>query len=136
MMVNNLDVLLESSFKAISVLLVFVTMLFNSRYSEIGDILNEPIIRDKTIACEKQRKKILNTLLYKWMPVVLLIGVCTYTMTPLAIETICGSEVRLFNFDFIRTAFVLVWGLNLSFFILSLHLAYKLYVKYRPKPME
>lgn len=128
---NDLNTLLNDSFDAISILLVFVTVLFSIRYPEIKTVLEEPLLTGKPKALERQKKNIKSVLLIKWLPVVTINFIVVYSMIPLAINIISQSTISFFNFDFIRTAFILIWYLNIAFFIMSILLLSKLINKIR-----
>ncbi|MEH7387631.1 hypothetical protein V7147_19845 [Bacillus sp. JJ1521] len=128
---DELNSILNDSFGAISILLVFVTVLFGIRYPEIKTVLDEPLQTDKPKALEKQKKKIKSDLLIKWIPVVILIFIVVYSMTPLAIKTMLNSTISLFNFDFIRTSFILIWYFNIAFLLISLKIIVRLIIKIR-----
>jgi hypothetical protein len=128
---NTLNSILNDSFDAISILLVFVTVLFSIRYPEIKAVLDEPLQTDKPIALERQREKIKSELLIKWIPVTTLNFIVVYSLTPLALKTINQSKLSLFNFDFIRTAFILIWYFIIAFFLGSIFILVKLICKIR-----
>lgn len=126
---NELNSILNESFDAISILLVFVTVLFSIRYPEIKIVLDEPLQIDKPKALERQKKKLKSELLIKWIPVVALNCIVVYSMTPLALKTISQSTLSIFNFDFIRTSFILIWYFNIAFFLSSIIILVKLFSK-------
>ncbi|MGF3106082.1 hypothetical protein [Rossellomorea sp. DUT-2] len=126
---NELNSILNDSFDAISILLVFVTVLFGIRYPEIKMVLDEPLETDKPKALERQKKNIKNVLLIKWIPVLAMSFIVVYSMTPLAFNTISQSSISFFNFDFIRTAFVFIWYFNIAFLLVSILLSVKLIQK-------
>ncbi|PEQ84667.1 hypothetical protein CN481_22125 [Bacillus sp. AFS006103] len=128
---NELNSILNDSFDAISILLVFVTVLFSIRYPEIKTVIDEPLQNDKPKALERQKKGIRSALLIKWIPVTALNFIVVYSMTPLALNTISKSTLSLFNFDFIRTTFILIWYFNIAFFISSIIILVKLFCKIR-----
>jgi len=126
---NDLNSILESSFDGISVLLVFVTVLFSLRYPEIISILEEPIEKGKPKNLQKQKREIKKGLFVKWLPVVCLTSIVVYSSCPLAIEVIMSSQIDLLDFDFVRTSFVLIWYVNIGFLISSVTLLAKLIQK-------
>lgn len=128
-MSSDINSLIESSFDAVSVLLVFVTVLFSLRYPEIKKLLDEPLQTDKPIALKRQKKAIKNDLFYKWLPVVFLNFVIVYLLTPLAIKTIINSKVAIINFDFIKTSLVLIWYLNIALLLSSIYLLFQILIK-------
>lgn len=126
---NELNSILNDSFDAISILLVFVTVLFGIRYPEIKTVLDEPLETGKPKALERQKKNIKSVLLIKWIPVLAMNFIVVYSMTPLAFNTISQSSISFFNFDFIRTTFVFIWYFNIAFFLISILLSVKLIQK-------
>ncbi|MFP7335198.1 hypothetical protein SFC23_17785 [Shouchella clausii] len=123
---SELNLTLNDTFNAISILLVFVTMLFSIRYPEIKEILDEPLQTDKPKALERQKIKVKRDLFSKWLPVVILNLIVVYTMTPLAFKTLVQSSLSLLNFDFIRTTFILIWFFIIVFSTSSIILLLKL----------
>lgn len=117
---NDLNELIENTFDAISIMLVFVTVLFSIRYPEMKKILEEQLEKDKPIKFKRQKRRIKSELFYKWLPVIVLNFIVVYTLAPLAIKTIISSELALIHFDFIRTSFVLIWYVSIAFLISSL----------------
>lgn len=113
-----LDSSLENAFDAISLLLVFVTILFGIQYPRVVAALDEDILKDRPRELEKQQKKLIRLLIFKWTPVVFLTFLCAYSMMPLAIKTIVYSDLNLIDFDLLRTAFVMAWVFTIFF---SLH---------------
>lgn len=128
-MKNDLNSVLESSFDGISLLLVFVTVLFSLRYPEMIDILEERIEKGKPKNLEKQIQTIQKGILVKWLPVVCLTFIVAYSSAPLAIEVIKSSRIELLNFDFVRTSFILIWYVNIGFFVGSIVLLLRLFKK-------
>lgn len=110
-----LDSSLENAFDAISLLLVFVTILFGIQYPRVVAALDEDILKDRPRELEKQKKKLIRLLIFKWTPVVFLTFLCTYSMMPLAIKTIVYSDLNLIDFDLLRTAFVMAWVFTIFF---------------------
>lgn len=132
-MSNELDSILESSFDAVSVLLVFLTVLFSIRYPEILNSLNEPLSFDKPKLLKRQKSKIKNNLIFKWVPVVFLNIVIVYLLTPLGIKVINNSSLSIINFNFIRTSYVLIWYLNIAYLFTSIYLMLQIFYKLSQK---
>lgn len=121
-----LDSSLENAFDAISLLLVFVTILFGIQYPRVVAALDEDILKDRPRELEKQQKKLIRLLIFKWTPVVFLTFLCAYSMMPLAIKTIVYSDLNLIDFDLLRTAFVMAWVFTIFFFFASLYIVIKI----------
>lgn len=119
---NNINQLIESAISSISVLLVFVTVLFSIRYPEINKILEEELEFDKPKALERQKKKVKSVMIFSWLPVVILNLIVVYLTTPLVIEIISQSTFAIYYFDFMRTSFILIWFCNIMFFLYSIYL--------------
>jgi hypothetical protein len=119
---SNLNQTIESAIGAISVLLVFVTVLFSIRYPEINKVIEEELEIRKPKALKSQKEKIIKTIIFKWLPVVLLNLIVVYVTTPLAVKIIKHSSFAIFNFDFLRTSFILIWSCNIMFFLYSVFL--------------
>ncbi|MFD1775990.1 hypothetical protein [Paenibacillus rhizophilus] len=128
---GQLNSLLESSFDAISILLVFTTVLFGIRYPEIINLLEKELQIEKKKELNRQRKALINGLIFKWAPVVFITFLCAYTMMPLGIKTIKYSNFSLTDFNLIRTAFVLAWFFAIVSFLatvyISMYIIHKVY---------
>ncbi|MED1607520.1 hypothetical protein MKX67_03755 [Cytobacillus sp. FSL W7-1323] len=128
-MIEDLNKLIEGSFNAISILLVFSTGLFSISYPSINDVLNEDIDRGKPKALKRQKEKLYNILFSKCIPILTLSTIIVYISSPLGIRIASESTLDLIHFDFIRTAYMLIWFLNIGIFIISVYLLYQLIMK-------
>ncbi|MFA9397400.1 MAG: hypothetical protein ACERKV_03925 [Clostridiaceae bacterium] len=126
---SNLDLLLNNSMTAISLLLIFVTTLFSIKYEKIKEYTVEDIKVDKPKEKNRQKEKFKKALIFEWSPVIFLNLICVYLLLPSVIEIIKNSHFSFFNFDFIRTAFVLIWIMLILFSIFSIKIAIILITK-------
>jgi len=118
-------------FDSISVLLVFVSVLFGVRYPEIQKELdgNPPAAGGGTTQKEYQ-KGILTTFLIRCIPVLVLSGVIAFIFTPLTLDVLRSTDVDLGDFDPILTAFVVICLLLWSLFIWAIVLAIRVFCKW------
>ncbi|MDQ0272754.1 uncharacterized BrkB/YihY/UPF0761 family membrane protein [Cytobacillus purgationiresistens] len=128
-MIEDLNKLVEGSFNAISILLVFSTGLFSISYPPINDVLNKDIDREKPKALKRQRENLYNILFSKCIPILIISFIIVYISLPLGIRIASESTLDLIHFDFIRTAYMLIWFLNIGIFIISVYLLYRLIIK-------
>lgn len=119
---SDLDLLLNNSMTAISLLLIFVTTLFSIKYEKIKEYSIEDIKVDKPKEKNRQKEKFKKALAFEWSPVIFLNLICAYLMLPSVIEIIKNSKFSYFNFDFIRTAFILIWIMLIIFSIFSIEI--------------
>ena len=102
---------------AISVLLVFLTILLNSIEKEVNEILKT---RKPPIVQEERRKAInhslLRVLLFKSLPITLTYFIIAYSLLPQAVHIILSSRFSFWQFDSLNTIFVFIelgfWGLT------------------------
>ncbi|MNW42251.1 hypothetical protein D3C74_194170 [compost metagenome] len=125
----QLDSSINDSFGALSVLIVFSTLLFSMRYPEIIKDLEIKFSVDKAIALANQKRELVRNLVFKWGPVVLITFICAYVMMPLGIEVLVESKFHLYKFDIMRTTYVLVWYFSILLFVSTLYLGIRLICK-------
>ncbi len=128
---EGLTATLVGAFSALSVLLVFVTVLYSLRYQSVLDALDAEIPKDKPKAAGGLSKRLYETMIFHWGPVAFLIAICFYVTTPLAIQIIGTSSFNPVSFDFLQTAFVLVWVVVGLFTFSSWRIMYKLFLRYQ-----
>ncbi len=94
---------------SISVLLVFLTILVTYLSTELNAILNESKpVKDRKAEREKFIKKLRFILFIKSVPITLVFLLVTYTLLPTTFEIIQTSDVALWDFDSLRTIFMIV----------------------------
>lgn len=120
---NDLDLLLNNSMTAISLLLIFVTTIFSMKYEKIKKCTAEDIEEDQPMEKKRQKERFKKALFFEWLPVIFLNLICVYLMLPSVIKIIKNSYFSFFNFDFIRTAFILIWIMLIIFSIFSIKIA-------------
>lgn len=126
------NLLIKDAFEVISLILVFAFVLFDIRYPQINKALDkvippEELRQERSILAKNLRQSFLSGVL----PLVIIYGVMLYLFSPLLITTITNTKLNLWRFDFIITAFVLVYFFILFFFIWSVYLAVKLILRIR-----
>lgn len=124
---EEITLLIHNSFEVISLILVFAFVLFDIRYPQITKQLEKDIPhKDRTKDRERHAKDLRQVLLISALPLVLINGVLLFLFTPTLIIVIVNSEFHLLRFDFLLTAFILVYIFILIFFLWSLYLAVRL----------
>ncbi len=109
---------IQTTFEAISLLLVFVTILFDVRYKPIQDDLRKDIPQGPK-AKMILKKDLLQSLLINCGILVVVNGAIAFLLAPLYFKVIRESRLDLFGFDFMRTAYFIVVSL-ISFYLLGL----------------
>lgn len=102
---NTSDI--ANGFQALSVLLVFNSMLFTIKYPQFLSELSEekPELRN---ALDDYKKRLRMTFYSSLLPVLMLNFISAYLVSPTAWKFILNSTLSLLDFDFFKTAFVLV----------------------------
>lgn len=98
------------AFQAISLILIFITMLFTMRYKAIIDMINEDIpVGPKDRMRKKRELKI--GFLSCCFPIITLSGVSFYILFPLSIEIISKYRFSIWNFKLLPTSyiFIVIW---------------------------
>lgn len=125
----DLDSVIANSFGALSVLLVFSTLIFSIRYPEILKDIEHVFSIGKKQALSREKKTLMNNLIFKWFPVVIITFICAYVMMPLGIKILKTSYLNVFDFDMLRTTFVLVWYFSILLFSSTIYLGIRLFCK-------
>jgi hypothetical protein len=116
---------IQAVFEAISLILVFVTVLFGLRYPQIQrDIRAEIPSGDR--AKGRHREKLWQSLLVNCIPLLLINGAASYLFLPLFARVLQESHLELWNFDFSRTSFVFIALVVFVFFLWSSYLGVQL----------
>jgi hypothetical protein len=122
---SELNEEIRAAFEATSLILVFVTILFDLRYPKIQrDIRVEIPSGDK--AKGRHREKLWQSLLVNCAPLLLINGAASYLFLPLFIRVLQESHLELWDFDFSRTSFVFITLVVFVFFLWSGYLMVQL----------
>jgi hypothetical protein len=123
---------LKDSFGAISLILVFVFVWFDLRYPQIVAAIRadapDPV---QARARQNFRRMLMSGLLQKCVPLIVVNGVLVYLLLPLLVAVLRSSTLRLWNFDFIRTAFLFIFLFVAGFFAWSVGLGIQLWRRYQ-----
>ncbi len=119
---------LKDSFSAISLMLVFVFVWFDIRYPQIiADIHKDLPDPARTRDRENHRRMLRNSLLQKCVPLLVVNGALLYLLLPLLVDVLRTSTFKLWGFDFLKTAFLVVFLFITGFFVWSAFLGYQLW---------
>jgi hypothetical protein len=124
----KLDQYVLEAFEATSLILVFVTVLFNLKYQNIINDLNSDIESGKR-AKEKQKKQFIRSFLINCCPPLLLNCSALYLFSPLSLKIIRTTNFKIWGFDFLPTAFMFVVIWVGVFFVWTVYLSFKMLVK-------
>lgn len=124
---EDINLLIKEAFDIISLILVFAFVLFDIRYPQINKELDK-IIPPEELRQERARlaKDLRRSLLIGAVPLVVIYGVLLYLFSPLFITAVTNANLHLWRFDFILTAFILVYIFIFVFLIWSVYLAVRL----------
>jgi hypothetical protein len=114
----NFDKELLDNFQAISTLLALAVVLFGLQYQKILDAVRTSI-PEGPLARAGVRRVFLDTLWYGTLPVALVSGGATYLLLPATTYIILNCHLSLWTFDFLRSAWFLVFLLLAAVFIWS-----------------
>jgi len=130
MATQDVNSLIKDSFDVIGLVLVFAFVLFDIRYPQIIKELERPIPpKERTSERRIYRQKFMRVLLLSNFPLVLGYGLLLYLFSPLLIKVISSSNIQLWGFDFLPSAFVMVFILIFLFFIWSAYLTVRVVKK-------
>lgn len=106
----------EGIFLALSVLLVFISLLFTLRYPEIAQDLTPEDLGEKQREKSRRARELKTRLVSHLLPVLVGSVVLVWLLAPLAMDIITTSQLRLWDFDVVLTAVILVeaWVLGLA----------------------
>ncbi|MGN6196938.1 MAG: hypothetical protein ACTHOB_18500 [Ginsengibacter sp.] len=94
---------------SISVLLVFLTFLFNSIEKEVNEkILERKPEKAQTEKRKKFDKELLKLLWLKTLPVTLIYIITFYSLLPRAIHVLTNSRFSIWSFDELTTIFIFI----------------------------
>jgi len=108
--------------QAISVLLVFLTFLFQAIDKEISSLINTSVPDVNRIIERKRFKDKLGSLLIlKSIPICIVYTITSYTLLPKSISIIHYSKLDFWNFDPLSTIFVFIecGSIGLTFYAVN-----------------
>jgi hypothetical protein len=106
----------EGVFLALSILLVFVSLLFTLRYPEITQDLIPEDLGEKQREKRRRVRELKTRLVSHLLPVVVGSVTLVWLLAPLTIDILGESQLDLWGFDVVLSAVVLVelWVLGLA----------------------
>ena len=113
---NDINEEIRLAFDAMSLLLVFVTVLFDIRYKVIQKEI-EKSIPEGDKAKKQLRRELIRGILINSAPLVVITGGISYLFSPLLRKVIEQSKLNIWNFDFFRSSFVFIVLLIFLFFL-------------------
>ncbi|WP_147379538.1 hypothetical protein [Culturomica massiliensis] len=99
---------MAETLSAVSVLLVFLTVLLSSIEQNVETILSKRPQQEHKDKMRKYKRKIKNILCFKLIPISLIYTIVFYTLLPSTIEIISVSTFSFWHFDTLNTIFVFV----------------------------
>jgi hypothetical protein len=120
---DSLDQVIKDSFSIISLLLVFVFVLFDVRYPEIQEKIKEDPENIILVKENKNfREELWKFIFLKCSPLIIILGSILYLLLPNFYNILISSTFNIWNFNFIRTSYFLVTILTAIFFIWTIYL--------------
>lgn len=119
---------IKDSFDVISLLLIFAFVLFDIRYPQIKHSLDQDIPPpERKIERRRHLEKLRKTLLIGDLPLVVIYALLVFLFLPLFLELLSQSNLKLWGFDFLLSAFMIVFLLLVAFLAWSLYLGIRLW---------
>ena len=125
---NDINEEIRLAFDAMSLLLVFVTVLFDIRYKVIQKEI-EKSIPEGDKAKKQLRRELIRGILINSAPLVVITGGISYLFSPLLRKVIEQSKLNIWNFDFFSSSFVFIVLLIFLFFLWSCYLTILLLIR-------
>lgn len=125
---HQLDEEIRTAFQATSLVLVFVTVLFGLRYDQIKKDIDTEISTGEH-GRRDDRHRLIRSLGANCLPLLVVNALASYLFGPLFLRILTESRFVLWNFDFARTAFVLISIFVFFFLLWSCYLAARLVVQ-------
>ena len=121
---------IKDAFDAISLILVFVTVIFGVKYPAIWrDIKSEPPPPAQQIARKQYRANLRKRLLTDCVPLVIVTGAAWFLFLPLFVHVAGDEPFHPWNRDVTDNAFLFVAGMTGIFFVWSAGFLVSLAVK-------
>ncbi len=118
------------SFQPLTIFVAFVTVLFGLRYPTIAAGITKTLPDTEMEQARKNEKDALRRLLWsQCVPLTVLVGLPTYLFVPLALRIMRHDEFTLWNFDTLKTGFVLLTAYMLATLGWAVSLSVRLAVK-------
>lgn len=111
--------------ESVNLILIFITVLFSIRYPQIIDDIKREI-PSGTKAKKHIKDQLINSLVVKCFPILLINFFSCYLFLPSVINIVTKYELVLWGFDFALTAFMFISFLIFFFFVWSVFLFIKL----------
>ena len=112
----------------IALLLVFTTVLFDIRYSQIQADLHKSAPSGKK-AIQRFRDELIQSLLWKSLPLFAINAVVFCLFLPLLREVLATTELNFWKFDFVLSAFVFITLAEFAFVVWAGYLSIKLVLR-------
>lgn len=124
----SLQALTLDTFQATGLILVFVTLLFGMKYPKIMSDINKENPNGE-LARKRERKRLLSSFILHCLPQILFYAIASYLFLPLALQIVMQSTFRLWNFNFILTAYIIItiwiWSILIWIIVLSFKMLLK-----------
>jgi hypothetical protein len=110
----------------LSVLLIFASVLFDLAYTRAKKLIAADFNKGQSEAARAHGRIIAKFFFKRWFFVTLSFLIFAYILSPLAWQVIATSDIVLWNFDVVRTLFILIWIAVIIFMVASITVAIKL----------
>ena len=130
-----MDEQILNAIQATSVILVFVTLFFSMKYPEIMKSINKNHPVAGEVAMKNAKDELKSSFFVNCLPQIVVNTIFGYLFLPISIKVIQNSVFKIWNFDFLPTAFIfivvwiwvlLIWNIYISIKLLQKICKYKL----------
>lgn len=121
---------LRDAIAATSVILVFAIVWLDIVIRRVGEELEKPVPTGES-AKKRFRAGIASLCLLQCLPTLMVFGAISYLYLPLTVEVVRTSHIALWNFDFLRTAFLVIEAFLLAFSAFAAGLFWRTFSKWK-----
>lgn len=127
---ENISQTIKDAFDAISLILVFAFVLFDIGHPKITKELEKnPPPKDRKEERNFFKRNLWRIFITACLPLVVIYGLIVFLFCPTYIQLINSSYINISNFDFLLTAFFIIYLLILGFLLWALYLAVRVIKK-------
>lgn len=124
---DNINQNIKDTFDMLSLIIIFVFVLFDIQYPKIVKDINEKIpVRERVLERNNHKKKLISSFFKNCLPMIIINSSILYLLLPLTIKVLQNSTLDFWNFDLVKTSLILIFIFISLFFIWSIVLGINL----------